>query len=145
MNQMSFEKQTLVSCQGITSRDWYAWNNLMPPKPDDFHIVGRYRWVTQALEPYFALRSPREKILISFRCISSLSNIPVYGRKWLPGPKLAMTKSSLSGSYMLKPPTLPEDTFITSIRAINIGIPQYLHHQLSSIAFLPDKIVEWLR
>ncbi len=36
----SFEKQTVVSCQGALTRDWYAWNNLMPPKPDDFHIVG---------------------------------------------------------------------------------------------------------
>jgi len=24
----------------ISTRDWYAWNNLMPPKPDDFHVVG---------------------------------------------------------------------------------------------------------
>lgn len=24
----------------VPTRDWYAWNNLMPPKPDDFHIVG---------------------------------------------------------------------------------------------------------
>lgn len=22
------------------TRDWYAWNNKMPPRPDDFHIVG---------------------------------------------------------------------------------------------------------
>ena len=22
------------------SRNWHAWNNQMPPKPDDFHIVG---------------------------------------------------------------------------------------------------------
>jgi len=26
---------------GVKSRDWYAWNNLMPPKPDDFHVVGQ--------------------------------------------------------------------------------------------------------
>lgn len=22
------------------TRNWYAWLNLMPPKPDDFHVVG---------------------------------------------------------------------------------------------------------
>lgn len=36
----SIEKQTVVSDRDIPTRDWYAWNNLMPPKPDDFHIVG---------------------------------------------------------------------------------------------------------
>ncbi len=30
----------IVSCEGTETRDWYAWNNLMPPKPDDFHVVG---------------------------------------------------------------------------------------------------------
>jgi heat shock protein HslJ len=29
-----------VCCEGVETRDWYAWNNKMPPKPDDFHIVG---------------------------------------------------------------------------------------------------------
>jgi hypothetical protein len=24
----------------IATRDWYAWNNLMPPKPDVFHVTG---------------------------------------------------------------------------------------------------------
>ena len=24
----------------MNTRDWYAWLNLMPPKPDDFHVVG---------------------------------------------------------------------------------------------------------
>ena len=30
----------VVPCKGVETRDWYAWNNLMPPKPDDFHVVG---------------------------------------------------------------------------------------------------------
>ncbi|MDJ0715435.1 MAG: hypothetical protein QNJ54_14615 [Prochloraceae cyanobacterium] len=29
-----------IPCIGAKSRDWYAWNNLMPPKPDDFHVIG---------------------------------------------------------------------------------------------------------
>ncbi len=36
----SVEKQCVVPCKDTLTRDWYAWNNLMPPKPDDFHIVG---------------------------------------------------------------------------------------------------------
>ncbi len=23
------------------SKDWYAWNDLMPPAPNEFHLVGR--------------------------------------------------------------------------------------------------------
>ncbi|MDJ0616240.1 MAG: hypothetical protein QNJ63_05700 [Calothrix sp. MO_192.B10] len=40
MSEKSVEKQCVVSCKGAPTRDWYAWNNLMPPKPDDFHVVG---------------------------------------------------------------------------------------------------------
>ena len=29
-----------ISRAGVKTYDWYAWNNLMPPRPDDFHIVG---------------------------------------------------------------------------------------------------------
>lgn len=24
----------------MDTRNWYAWINLMPPKPDDFHVTG---------------------------------------------------------------------------------------------------------
>lgn len=43
MGEKSVEKQCVVSCKGIETRDWYAWNNLMPPKPDDFHVIGEVR------------------------------------------------------------------------------------------------------
>ncbi|WP_457797581.1 hypothetical protein [Methylocystis sp. S23] len=23
------------------TKDWYAWINLTPPKPDDFHVIGK--------------------------------------------------------------------------------------------------------
>lgn len=25
----------------VNSKDWYAWLNTMPPKPDDFHVTGK--------------------------------------------------------------------------------------------------------
>lgn len=31
---------SVLDLPSIQSRNWYAWNNQMPPKPDDFHIVG---------------------------------------------------------------------------------------------------------
>jgi hypothetical protein len=40
MSEESVEKRVVVSCKEAPTRDWYAWNNLMPPKPDDFHVVG---------------------------------------------------------------------------------------------------------
>ncbi|MCR9118629.1 MAG: META domain-containing protein [bacterium] len=39
-----------VSCKGVETRDWYAWNNKMPPKPDDFHIVGEVEVVNPGIE-----------------------------------------------------------------------------------------------
>lgn len=29
-----------VSCKGIPTKKWYAWNNLMPPGPHFFHVIG---------------------------------------------------------------------------------------------------------
>lgn len=39
----TFESFSLASAgkNGINTKDWYSWNNLMPPKPDDFHVVGQ--------------------------------------------------------------------------------------------------------
>jgi len=33
-------QQEVIQCKGATSRNWYAWLNTMPPKPDDFHVTG---------------------------------------------------------------------------------------------------------
>jgi hypothetical protein len=30
----------VVDCKGVATQGWAAWNNLMPPPPDDFHLVG---------------------------------------------------------------------------------------------------------
>ena len=40
MSNISVEKGTVVSCKDRDTRDWYAWNDRMPPKPDVFHFVG---------------------------------------------------------------------------------------------------------
>ena len=37
---ISTQLPCVLPCEGVATRDWYAWNNKMPPKPDDFHIVG---------------------------------------------------------------------------------------------------------
>lgn len=30
----------VLPCQGVETRDWAAWNDLMPPKPDFVHVIG---------------------------------------------------------------------------------------------------------
>ena len=31
---------SVIDVPSAETRNWHAWNNQMPPKPDDFHIVG---------------------------------------------------------------------------------------------------------
>lgn len=48
-----------VSCQGVETRDWYAWNNKMPPKPDDFHVVGEVQVANPGIEVSLIPRVPQ--------------------------------------------------------------------------------------
>ena len=41
------------------SKDWYAWNNLMPPKPDDFHVTGWVLVANPGIEPVLTRREPQ--------------------------------------------------------------------------------------
>lgn len=41
--QEIMETQAVFTYSVKETRDWYAWNNLMPPKPDEFHIVGEVK------------------------------------------------------------------------------------------------------
>lgn len=49
----------VVSGSGIATRDWYAWNNLMPPKPDDFHVVGEVQVPNPGVVPMLVPREPQ--------------------------------------------------------------------------------------
>jgi hypothetical protein len=41
------------------TRDWYAWNNLMPPRPGVFHLVGEVQVVNLGVDVVLALRTPQ--------------------------------------------------------------------------------------
>ncbi|NUM53020.1 MAG: hypothetical protein HUU46_05195 [Candidatus Hydrogenedentes bacterium] len=43
----------------IATRDWYAWNNLMPPKPDDFHVTGEVQVGNPGIEVLLTPRTPQ--------------------------------------------------------------------------------------
>lgn len=40
MANLTFDQTHVVSSSSVVSRNWYAWLNTMPPKPDDFHVTG---------------------------------------------------------------------------------------------------------
>ena len=57
---MSSENQnvpTITSTGKIATRNWYAWNDLMPPKPNHLHVAGE---VQVANPGVLALLSPKE-------------------------------------------------------------------------------------
>lgn len=40
LNDSSNRQPGMGACVTPPTRDWYAWNDLMPPKPDVFHVNG---------------------------------------------------------------------------------------------------------
>ena len=48
-----------LPCRGIETRDWYAWLNLMPPPPDDFHVIGEVYVPNPGVDPFLTPRNPQ--------------------------------------------------------------------------------------
>ena len=48
-----------LPCVGVETRDWYAWINLMPPAPDDFHVVGEVLVPNPGVDPVLSPRVPQ--------------------------------------------------------------------------------------
>jgi len=44
----------------METRNWYAWINLMPPKPDDFHVVGDILVGNPGIEAQLSVREPQD-------------------------------------------------------------------------------------
>lgn len=40
-------------------RDWHAWLNTMPPKPDDFHVAGDILVSNPGVQPILTMREPQ--------------------------------------------------------------------------------------
>lgn len=40
-------------------RDWHAWLNTMPPKPDDLHVVGDVLVSNPGVQPTLTMREPQ--------------------------------------------------------------------------------------
>jgi hypothetical protein len=52
-------QQQVVSCAGAATRQWYAWLNTMPPKPDDFHVTGEVQVANPGIEALLLKREPQ--------------------------------------------------------------------------------------
>lgn len=84
----------VLPCQGVASRDWYAWNDLMPPKPDRFHIVGEVEVPNPGVDAELVPRKAKGKKTIAFDLVLTqrsgiwpqvLTWKPVRYEKVLPG------------------------------------------------------------
>lgn len=49
----------VISSACVESRNWYAWNNKMPPPPDDFHVVGEVDVPNPGVDVRLLERSPQ--------------------------------------------------------------------------------------
>ena len=49
----------VVACTPPATRDWYAWNDLMPPKPDVFHVVGEVQVPNPGVKAILVPRNPQ--------------------------------------------------------------------------------------
>lgn len=51
----------VIPCRGVETRDWYAWTNLMPPPPDELHVVGEVLVANPGVVPSLVPRRPPAK------------------------------------------------------------------------------------
>jgi hypothetical protein len=51
--------EKVVSCKGAKTSDWNAWNDVMPPKPDHFHITGKVEVAHAGITPALRERVPQ--------------------------------------------------------------------------------------
>ena len=43
----------------IETRNWYAWINLMPPRPDDAHVIGEVLVANPGIQAHLCVREPQ--------------------------------------------------------------------------------------
>ncbi len=43
----------------METKNWYAWINFMPPKPDDFHVVGEALVPNPGVKAHLCVREPQ--------------------------------------------------------------------------------------
>jgi len=55
----SADGQRALLQQAGDTRDWYAWNNLMPPRPHDFHVIGEVETPTPGVDAQLVPKIPQ--------------------------------------------------------------------------------------
>jgi len=49
----------VISSANVATRDWYAWNDTMPPKPNEFHVVGEVQVSNPGVDVLLTPRIPQ--------------------------------------------------------------------------------------
>jgi hypothetical protein len=55
----TIDRSGVVDCTGAKTQGWYAWNDLMPPKPDWFHLVGEVQVGNPGVQAVLTPRIPQ--------------------------------------------------------------------------------------
>jgi hypothetical protein len=50
---------TVVSTGNVTARNWYAWNDLMPPRPNHLHVVGEVQVANPGVLALLSSKEPQ--------------------------------------------------------------------------------------
>jgi len=58
MAEQRVEGHVLVDAK-IETRDWYAWNDLQPPGPPHFHVVGEVQVPNPGVHTLLVPKSPQ--------------------------------------------------------------------------------------
>ena len=43
----------------METKNWFAWINLLPPKPDDFHVIGEILVSNPGVRAHLCMRNPQ--------------------------------------------------------------------------------------
>ena len=49
----------VVPCSNADSRDWHAWINLMPPGPNQLHVIGEVQVPNPGVDPILVTKHPQ--------------------------------------------------------------------------------------
>lgn len=85
MSQVTEETRHVIRC--LDTRAWYAWNDLMPPRPDFFHITGEVQVPNPGVIPQLLPRVPQginPTILLLDLCLVQQPGNWIQKVEWAP-------------------------------------------------------------
>lgn len=59
LSAKSARQEGVLSAGNVATRDWYAWNNVMPPGPHRFHVVGEVEVPNPGVDVLLVPKNPQ--------------------------------------------------------------------------------------